>query len=66
MNFNKGCPIIEENVEIGAGAKIIGSVKIGKNSKIGANAVVTKSFPENSVLVGVPAKNIALEKEKGQ
>ena len=66
MNFNKGCPIIEENVEIGAGAKIIGSVKIGKNSKIGANAVVTKSFPENSVLVGVPAKNIALEKEKWQ
>ncbi len=65
MNFNKGCPIIEENVEIGAGAKIIGSVRIGKNSKIGANAVVTKSFPENSVLVGVPAKNIALEKEKG-
>lgn len=60
---NKGindsrCPVINENVEIGAGAKIIGPIHIGKNSKIGANAVVTKSFPENSVLVGVPAKNI--------
>lgn len=56
---NNGCPIIEENVEIGAGAKIIGKIRIGKNSKIGANAVVTKSFPANSILVGVPAKNIS-------
>ncbi|QGF40717.1 serine acetyltransferase [Limosilactobacillus gastricus] len=63
---NKGidyteCPIIGENVEIGAGAKIIGNIKIGSNSKIGANAVVTKSFPENSILVGVPARNISRE-----
>lgn len=57
-----GCPVIEENVEIGAGAKIIGNIKIGRNTKIGANAVVTKSFPENSILVGVPAKNIAANK----
>lgn len=55
---NNNCPIIEENVEIGAGAKIIGGVHIGKNSKIGANAVVTKSFPPNSIIVGVPGKNI--------
>ncbi|MEE6637648.1 serine acetyltransferase [Limosilactobacillus pontis] len=54
-----GCPIIGNNVEIGAGAKIIGNVSIGDNSKIGANAVVTKSFPNNSILVGVPARNIA-------
>lgn len=59
---NRECPIIEENVEIGAGAKIIGKVRIGKNSKIGANAVVTKSFPPNSILVGVPAKNISSNK----
>ena len=64
---NKGvndsrCSVIDENVEIGAGAKIIGPIHIGKNSKIGANAVVTKSFPENSVLVGVPAKNINRDK----
>lgn len=65
---NKGvsdirCPIIEENVEIGAGAKIIGPIHIGENSVIGANAVVTKSFPKNSVIVGVPGKNIS-RKEK--
>ena len=59
---NRECPIIKENVEIGAGAKIIGKVRIGKNSKIGANAVVTKSFPPNSILVGVPAKNISSNK----
>lgn len=58
VNSDKGCPIIEENVEIGAGAKIIGPIRIGKNSKIGANAVVTKSFPKNSVIVGVPGKNL--------
>ena len=61
---NKGendqrCPKIGENVEIGAGAKIIGPIEIGAGSIIGANAVVTKSFPKNSVLIGVPAKNIA-------
>ncbi|HFI0094078.1 TPA: serine acetyltransferase, partial [Streptococcus suis] len=47
-----GCPVIGNGVDIGAGAKIIGSIKIGDGSKIGANAVVTKSFPANSVLVG--------------
>lgn len=57
------CPIIEENVEIGAGAKIIGPVHIGKNSKIGVNAVVTKSFPPNSIIVGIPGKNIAQRKD---
>lgn len=53
------CPIIGDRVDIGAGAKIIGGITIGENSKIGANAVVTKSLPANSILVGVPARNIA-------
>lgn len=55
---NNACPILMDNVELGVGAKIIGKVKVGKNCKIGANAVVTKSFPDNSILVGVPARNI--------
>lgn len=55
-------PIIEAGVDIGAGAKIIGGITIGEGSKVGANAVVTKSFPPGSILVGVPARNIALEK----
>ena len=54
-----GCPTIGKNVEIGAGAKLIGPISIGDNSIIGANAVVTKSFPNNSIIVGVPGKNIS-------
>ena len=46
-----GAPTIEDNVLIGAGAKIIGNVTIGKNSRIGAGCVVTKSVPANSVVV---------------
>lgn len=58
MEDTNGCPKIEKNVEIGAGAKIIGNITIGHDSVIGANAVVTKSFPPYSIIVGVPGKNI--------
>lgn len=52
-------PIIGDNVDIGVGAKIIGQVKIGNNITVGANAVVLKgNYEDNSVLVGIPAKNI--------
>jgi serine O-acetyltransferase len=52
-NFNKpGMPFIEKDCTIGAGARIIGDIRIGKNSIIGANAVVTKSVPANSVVIG--------------
>jgi serine O-acetyltransferase len=52
-------PIIGDNVYIGAGAKIIGAIKIGNNVRIGANAVVIKDIPDNSIAVGVPARIIA-------
>ncbi|KMK51133.1 hypothetical protein RO21_07975 [[Actinobacillus] muris] len=45
--------VIGENTIICAGAKILGDITIGRNCIIGANAVVTKSFPDNSVIVGV-------------
>lgn len=45
-----GAPTIEDGVMIGAGAKIIGNVNIGKNSRIGAGCVVTESVPQNSVV----------------
>lgn len=54
----RSTPIIEDNVFIGAGAKVLGPVTVGKNSMIGANAVVLKDVPKNSVAVGVPAKVI--------
>jgi len=51
-------PTLMDNVVVGSGAQILGPVVIGKNAKIGANAVVTKDVPENSVMVGIPAKNV--------
>ncbi len=49
-------PTIGDGVAIGAGAKILGPVVIGAHCVVGANAVVTKDAPANSVLVGIPAK----------
>lgn len=61
--YTKGPVIIEDNVWIGEGVCILPGVTIGKNCIIGANSVVTKSFPKNSVIAGVPAKLIkTLEK----
>lgn len=48
-------PIIGNNVDIGAGAKILGAIKVGNNVVIGANAVVITDVPDNSLAVGVPA-----------
>ncbi|MDT3330659.1 MULTISPECIES: serine O-acetyltransferase EpsC [Microbacterium] len=49
-------PTLEDGVAVGAGAKILGPIVIGAHSVIGANAVVTKDAPADSVLVGVPAR----------
>ena len=57
-HHDDGHPVVGRNVVIGAGAKILGYVSIGDNCVIGANAVVTKSIPENSVAVGIPARVI--------
>ena len=51
-------PEINDNVTINAGAKVIGGVRVGKNSIIGANAVVVKNVPDNCTVVGVPAQII--------
>ncbi len=51
-----GAPVIEDNVLIGAGACILGPVTIGRNAKIGANAVVTFDVPPHVTVVGVPAR----------
>ena len=52
-------PTLKDNVVVGSGAQILGPVTVGKNAKIGANAVVTKDVPENAVMVGIPAKNVS-------
>jgi serine O-acetyltransferase len=51
----KVAPVIGNNVDIGAGAKLLGPIRIGDNSLIGANAVVLCDVPPNSVAAGVPA-----------
>ena len=51
-------PTLKDNVVIGSGAQILGPVIIGENSKIGANAVVTKDVPDNAIMIGIPAKNV--------
>ena len=57
-------PTLMDNVVVGSGAQILGPVVIGKNSKIGANAVVTKDVPENAVMIGIPAKNVGTATEE--
>src|SRR5437764_15182300 len=54
-------PTLGNHVVVGAGAKILGGIKIGDNVKIGANSVVLKSVPANSTVIGVPARVIKTE-----
>lgn len=53
---HKGLPIIGDNVVIGTHAQLIGNVKIGNNSIVGAGAIVTHDVPDNVVVVGNPAR----------
>jgi serine O-acetyltransferase len=52
-------PTVGDRVTIGAGAKILGPIVLGHDSRVGANAVVVKTVPDNSVVVGVPGQVIA-------
>lgn len=54
-------PTIESNVIIGAGAKVLGPLTVGENSKVGANSVVISDVPPNCSVVGVPGKAIFKE-----
>ena len=56
LNKGKRHPTLENQVVVGAGAKILGAITIGEKSRIGANAVVVKDVPPNSVVVGVPGQ----------
>jgi serine O-acetyltransferase len=56
ISKGKRHPTLENNVVIGAGAKVLGNITIGENSKVGANSFVNKDVPENSTAVGIPAR----------
>ena len=57
-------PTLQDNVVVGSGAQVLGPITVGKNAKIGANAVVTKDVPDNGVMVGIPAKNVGTATEE--
>lgn len=57
ISMPEKAPSIGDNCDVGVGAKILGDINLGQNVTIGANAVVTKSFPENNItLIGIPAQ----------
>jgi len=59
LNKGKRHPTLGDRVVVGAGAKILGAITIGEDTRVGANAVVVKSVPANAVVVGVPGQNVA-------
>ncbi len=65
LEKGKRHPTIEDDVVIGAGAKVLGNIRIGRASRIGANAVVVRSVPPNSVVVGVPGQVVVRSRPAG-
>jgi serine O-acetyltransferase len=63
MSTGKRHPTIKDNVIIGAGAKLLGPIIVGKNAKVGANSVVLIDVPDNSTVVGIPGKIVNPQKE---
>lgn len=58
-------PTVEDEVTIGAGAKVLGAITIGAGSQIGANSVVVKSVPAGAVVVGVPGQIVGRDQSHG-
>jgi serine O-acetyltransferase len=58
--LKESCPVIGNDVYIGAGARILGNIKVGSNVIIGANAVVINDVPDNSIVAGAPAKVVKI------
>ncbi|HHT41633.1 MAG TPA: serine O-acetyltransferase [Actinomyces sp.] len=63
MVKGKRHPTVGSNVMIGAGAKVLGPIKVGNNTKVGANAVVVREVPDDNVAIGIPAHNQPICKE---
>ena len=61
QRHEKRHPTIGNDVVVGSGAQIIGPIKVGSNARIASNAVVVKDVPENTTMVGIPAKAVKLE-----
>jgi serine O-acetyltransferase len=64
LEKGKRHPTLGDRVVVGTGAKILGAITIGEGSRVGANAVVVKSVPPNSVVVGVPGQIVMRSKPR--
>jgi serine O-acetyltransferase len=64
LQHGKRHPTLEDNVVVGAGAAILGAIVVGYNSKVAAGAVVVKSVPPNSTVVGVPGRVVLVDGRK--
>lgn len=64
IGFKGDCaPVLEDNVSVTCGAKVLGGITLGKDSLVGAGAVVTKDVPQRAIVGGVPAKVIGYKDE---
>ena len=65
-SWNKGKrhPTLEDNVVVGAGAKVLGPITVGAGARIGSNAVITHDVPENGTVVGVPGRLVRQHKDE--
>lgn len=63
MGDEKGqSPVLGDDIFVGAGARIVGPVKVGSEAKVGANAVVVKDVPPSTTVVGIPARPLGSRK----
>lgn len=63
-NGGKRHPTLADGVVVGAGAKILGPILIGKNARVGSNSVVVKEVPENATVVGIPGRIVVNNKDQ--
>ncbi len=63
-NGGKRHPTLSDGVVVGAGAKILGPILIGKNARVGSNSVVVKEVPENATVVGIPGRVVVNKQDK--
>jgi serine O-acetyltransferase len=64
LNPGKRHPTLADGVIVGAGAKVLGPFTVGRNARIGSNAVVLKEVPEGATMIGIPARIAQREKEE--
>ncbi len=64
LSKGKRHPTVCDNVVVGAGAKVLGAITVGADSRIGANAVVVRSVPPNSVVTGVPGHAVSRDRPR--